>query len=60
MSKYWSGTYYPDGGRKYIYLKIYKHMPERCPRLALIRRRLWIAKCWARDIALDKQIRSKS
>lgn len=55
MSRYWNGRRYEDGSKAYTYLKIWKHMPERCARLAKIRRKLWIAKCWARDIAFDKK-----
>jgi len=55
MSKYWDGRRFEDGSKAYVYLKIWKHMPERCPRLARIRRKMWIAKCRARDLALDKQ-----
>lgn len=56
MSKYWRpGNYYDTGEKQYTYLKIWKHMPERCPRLAKIRRKMWVAKCWAIDMALDKK-----
>ena len=45
MSKYRKGNY-DTGEPRYIYLKIWKHMPERCPRLALIRRKMWLAQSY--------------
>lgn len=56
MSEYWDGvSRYDTGEPQYVYLKIWKHMPERCKHLALIRRKMWIAKSMSREAAFDKQ-----
>jgi hypothetical protein len=45
MSRYKIGTW-EDGSYKYVYLKRWKHMPEKHKRTALIRRKLWIAQSY--------------